>query len=206
MSLAALLLGLPAKVFKLRGNNAPVTPIVPPEFVFNYQYTGHSTSTAPNFTSQFAPRWHPDLYSHGIIDQNGLNNASIVSTEVCNLTGKGAIDGAWIKIYVFPSGIQSTPNYGLEIIVDGVNIVPSDWRLTTLMVANACLVGGPLGRAGIHKNFSPNSNSGADEAHFTCHASPIPFKESLVVNLVHYASSMTTLMKVSCYVNAWLTE
>lgn len=204
MSLAALLLGLPAKVFKLRGHNAPATPIVPPQYYSNYQYTNHST-TLGNFTS-YASRWHPDVYSHGLLDQNGLNNSTIVSTEVCSLTGKGAIDGSWIKIYVFSQGIQSTPIYGLEIIVDGVNIVPSDWRLTQLMGANSCLVGGPIGRAGIHKNFSPSSGFGADEGHFTCCNSPIPFKESLVVNLVHYATAQTTTMKVSCYVNAWLTE
>lgn len=205
MSLAALLLGLPAKVFKLRGHNAPATPIVPPQYVEKYQYRAYNTTSNASFAAQIE-KWHPALYSHGIIEQLGLNNAAVVSTEVCRLTGRGAIDGAWIKITVTTSGLTGTASYGMEIIVDGVNIVPNDWRLNRVLQANSCLMGCTIGRAGIHVNFSSASNAGADEGHFTCCNSPIPFKESLVVNLVHYQTNQTGSLKVSCYVNAWLTE
>lgn len=193
MSLAALLLGLPAKVFKLRGHNAPVVPFT------SLRGPVHSIYQTVNSDLD-----EPHTWSHSLA-VIGQNNAVQTSTEVCSLSGKGAIDGAWIRTHNANSSNPYTFSYGIEIIVDGQDIIPAGWRHEkSVMSEGTMLVSSPVGGCGFAVNLF--SNTFRNRAVFERASAPIPFKSSLVINLIHYSSAATTFLKTNVHVNAWLTE
>jgi hypothetical protein len=202
MSLVSLLLGLPSKVKKLRGNNAPAVPLtLPANTMDELQLVASSYG---NLT-QFVREWRPPGFSH-YVEHRSLNNASVVSIPVADISGKGTFDAVWLLMRREDSTGAKLVEYEVEVIVDGVNISPgflmsvsmSDGRLGAW---SHSVVGG----ASITPNFSLQANSGAYEPQWAKATSPIPFKQSLVVNIIHKTSD-TLYAYTRCWVNAWLTE
>jgi hypothetical protein len=199
MSLTATLLGVPGLVKKLRGHNAPATPLGLPGAV---ELVSGSNSNLP---SAYAT-WKPALRTHQTLDHASLNNSTSLVIPVASLTGKGALDGVWVKTTLAAS-VLSTCTYDVQIIVDGVDITPTAYShamsatqtSTYFYAALSAAVGG----ASIIKAHL-DSNLGLSTCPIFERASvPIPFNSSLVVNLVH-VSSTSAAYRTSCWVNAWL--
>jgi hypothetical protein len=203
MSLDVILLGLPAKIRRLRGNNAGVTPLTKAVRTVNYNV---GTTAVAGIVDDFQ-NWRPDHYTEALL-LTGLspNNALETSTEVCNITGPGVLDGVWLLMYTRNAVITGSPYiYGVEIIVDGVDIVPPGWRLDQSLVSTPSyyiLGDAPLG------DFHVRLAYGTSSVRFPVFAPSsfrIPFKESLVVNLIHYETGSANF-RTACWVNAWKTE
>jgi hypothetical protein len=189
MSLAAILLGVPGRLRKLRGLNVGVTPLTP---------DGGAGDLTVLETYFIRETTRPFIFSHALTEQAGQNNASQSSVEVASLTGPGAINGIWVQTRTKTTGINALFDYGLEVLVDGVDIIPAGWKHTD--TANGYYVGAtcPLGGARIMRDPY-------DVFYFPA-PFVIPFKSTLVVNLIHNETEATTTLLTSVWVNAWKTE
>jgi len=196
MSLTAALLGVPGLIKKLQGHNAPATPLAlsgPVDVAW----------TAESGLSTTYTTWKPSLRTHQVLNHLSLNNSTQLVIPVASLTGKGAFDGVWVMMILFPTS-STTCTYDVQIIVDGVDIAPTAYVHT---MANAAFpaqywasVSAPVGGASIVKT----PTNALVPPVFERASVPIPFNSSLVVNLVHVSSTAATF-RTSCWVNAWLT-
>jgi hypothetical protein len=205
MSLDALLLGLPGKIRKLRGNDAPKTPLHVPESIYEKGY--------PNYDRYYVSC---PLYSASLT-KLGTNNTVVASHEVLNLSGKGAVNGVWVNSLTDGNTVAGTAiqRWGLEILVDGTDITPPGWVHTVSDVFSVdgglyCRTSPAIG--GVQSNITAHAAATGYAlitiSHVMVPASvPIPFDSSLVVNFIHLESNSTsTYYTNTCWVNAWLTE
>jgi hypothetical protein len=206
MSLIAPLLGLPGKIRKLRGHNAPKLPLSAKGSAVQSWGTNNQTQAIQNDV----PTWGPVEHSHAI-EVISQNNALETTTEVCNISGRGAINGVWLLLYTsgtnFNAGDAGTYEYGLEILVDGVDIMPPNWRLSEYLSAYRVFIDSPLGGVRIIQSTIAYADGFTERTlcEFAKSSLVVPFDSSLVVNLIHY-ESQSALAKAKCWVNAWETE
>jgi hypothetical protein len=193
MSLVAVLLGVPGKLRRLRGHNAPVRQTLTP---MGPHYV---------FLSDGGPAsWHPPLWTHAVEALQAPNNAAVVKTEVCSLTGPGAVDAVWLKTRANGIATNTLVSYGLEVLVDGVDLMPGDWRHEhNPFRERSHLYSAAIG--GVHPTYQyVGASGGYSNPNFVRASVPIPFDQSLVVNVVHYETE-STLLFTDCWVNAWNT-
>jgi hypothetical protein len=198
MSLVATLLGVPGMLKKLQVSNAAKTPIVASPAVISEALDDSSAlSSASN-------RFRPVVFSHALEDLAGQNNASEVTTEVANMTGPGVVNGVWLMTRS-PSSVAGSVlfRYGVQILVDGEDVLPAGWRHEGTMSQRYVGISSPLGGAALVANFNATANASAIEPHFACAPFKVEFRTSLVVNLVHYETEGTSQVRTYCWVNAW---
>jgi len=206
MSLIAPLLSVPGRVRKLRGHSAPKLPLsTKGSAVQSWQ-----TNTNTDDVLLVVPNWGPLEYSH-VLSVASQNNEFQTETEVCNISGRGAVDGVWLLFYTsdanFTVSDRGTYEYGLEILVDGVDIMPAGWRLSESVTEYEVDVDSPLGGVRITKSRVAYADWSSERTYceFAKSSLVIPFASSLVVNLVHY-KSQSARVTAKCWVNAWETE
>jgi hypothetical protein len=154
---------------------------------------------------QFVREWRPPGFSH-YVEHRSPNNASVVSIPVADISGKGTFDAVWLLMRREDSTGAKLVEYEVEVIVDGVNISPGFlMSVSMLNLRIGAWSHSVVGGVSITPNFSLQSNSGAYEPQWAKATSPIPFKQSLVVNIIHKTSD-TLYAYTRCWVNAWLTE
>ena len=208
MSLAALLLSLPGKVRKLRGNNAPAFPLFLPQTTVRSDLFNIPT------VSRYYQNGSCPLATH-YLSKSGTNNSVISSHEVANISGTGVVNGIWVH-----SGSSSEAallqDWGLEIIIDGVDRTPAGWshRMSHANRSgyNRAAIAFTPAIGGVHYGLeSANSSSSVSIIYVYYRAVgvtasvPVPFNSSLVVNLIHKESNSSSF-GAACWVNAWLTE
>jgi hypothetical protein len=199
MSILVPLLGLPSKIRKLRAHHAPTGELTP-----SAEVTAVYSSLAT-----VSGGWKPTVFSDALEEQPGLNNASIVTTEVASYTGAGALDGVWVSTRTTANlSISSLYSYGLEVIVDGVDLMPAGWRHTGTFSSGIQLWAARAALGGVVQTSATGNVTGTVlmPPQFGRASAPVPFQSSLVVNLVHYETEQTLAMRTSCWVNAWKTE
>jgi hypothetical protein len=202
MSIASLLLGLPGAVKRLRGHNAPKAPLP-----LNNEVSSVVGDTYASYLVASHAHWKPTIFTHGV-EHRALNNSAQVSTEVANLSGRGAFDAVWLltRLTTANNKISYTYSYRVEILVDGVDVAPLLYAHTdTWQRGGYAGVSAAVGGARIWSNANPASDAGGYEPHWERFSVPIPFRNSLVVNLIHETTNSVDLY-TRCWVNAWLTE
>lgn len=199
MSIASLLLGLPGAVKRLRGHNAPKMPLHLPCPSISHT---ESPTNQPQFDAT-SSRWRPAPVSHEI-EHSSLNNSSVVSVEAVNLSGPGAFDGVWLMTRrTSNTSGYATFEYDIEVLVDGVDVAPAAFAHQGVIQNGAWGVLASAAAGAV--SITPNNSTTAYRAQWERASAPIPFKSSLVVNLIHRSSNVLTL-KTKCWVNAWQTE
>ena len=200
MSLIAPLLGLPGRVRKLRGHNAPKLPavesIAPP--VTQCENAHWTPLGQANEQSQISRLRQPhETHFAFLIAQN---NAVVLLDEACNITGKGSLHGVWLTYSGYLLSGTTWARFGANIIVDGVELVDQNWEFDTRVYpagdqSNIISEGGPLndavvipliGTLAFQWNYE-NTERVVTRA-FVPLQKPLVFDGSLVINLVHKES------------------
>lgn len=211
MSLTSLLLGVPGKLRKLRGQNAPKMPL--PTLPAKISIDNGDTWAWDTKV------WDCPVYTHSIV-QPGLNNAVETRYEVVNLSGKGAVDGIWVStqptsiLHIGASNVVEVQTWGIEVLLDGVDVAPSGWKHNCNGTGHIFHGVSPV--IGGCESLLTGYGYDGSETNYTTRriwsdimrraSVPIPFNESLVVTLIHIETNSSTRNKTTCYVNAWLTE
>jgi hypothetical protein len=223
MSLIAPLFGLPGKIRKLRGHNAPkaiaagsLNPAYysgsdnpPDEDDRIYRYVANDTGTNARLG---IPAAKIRKYSNF-----GLNNSNVVQFPILDMTGPGAVD--LIAFVSIVSTIDRAANvaFGISIVLDEQELMAPGWEGSGIHQRGSTaeweshyncinLVGQVYLPATLQKG--PSSTGPADPAEFLAfrESSPLTFKQSLQVTLEHRQSDDANRWAMWSLINAWQTE
>ena len=199
MSLIAPLLSVPGRVRKLRGNNAPKLPAAESIAPTVTQAGNYMFTPVAQISSQYQINRLPQPYETHFARMEGTNNAVVSSEEVCNLTGKGAIYGAWMLYSGYLLNSTRWGSFSASIILDGVELVDQTWEVNSLTLpigepselanspayGNAILV--PLiGTMSYEWNYENTER--VVSRNVVPLLKPLVFDESLEINLIHKES------------------
>ena len=197
MSLIAPLLGLPGRVRKLRGYNAPKLPT--------------AGSISPVVTKADNQSWEIAIQNvaHSQITRlvqahethfaflKAQNNAVELSEPACDITGSGALYGVWMIYSGYLEETNSWIRIGASVVVDGVELVDQAWEWDSRVFPSgeaSGLVSADGTRTAVKIPFLGTlehvTGGGVYKKEYVPLLKPLRFDQSLEINLIHKESEV----------------